>query len=72
MAIESFLKVDERDPDWTYSPNHYFGKQFKVIDANCLMIKEGTDERVPEEVRLRHGIAIVSHMSVVVVHQLIT
>lgn len=44
MAIESFLKVDSKDPDWSYSPNHYFGKQFKIIDANCLMIKEGTDD----------------------------
>lgn len=46
MAIESFLNVDEKDPDWVHSPNHYFGKQFKVIDANCLMTKEGTDDSI--------------------------
>jgi Fe-S cluster assembly protein SufD len=40
MAIESFLKVDERDPDWAHSPNEYIGKQFKVIDANCLQVNE--------------------------------
>jgi Fe-S cluster assembly protein SufD len=44
MAIESFLKVDGKDPDWVHSPDQYFGKQFKIIDANCLMIKEGTDD----------------------------
>lgn len=44
MAIESFLKVDSQDPDWSYSPTQYFGKTFKVIDANCLMIKENTED----------------------------
>ena len=44
MAIESFLKVDREDPDWTYSPDQYHGKQFKVIDANCLMIRENTED----------------------------
>jgi len=44
MAIESFLKVDKKDPDWSYSPSNYFGKQFKVIDANCLQIAPGTED----------------------------
>jgi Fe-S cluster assembly protein SufD len=44
MAIESFLKADKADPDWTFSPASYHGKQFKVIDANCLQIKEATDD----------------------------
>lgn len=44
MAIESFLKVDESDPDWIYSPSTYYGKQFKVIDASCLLIKENTED----------------------------
>lgn len=44
MAIESFLKVDKTDPDWFYSPTQYYGKQFKMIDAQCLQIKEGTDD----------------------------
>ncbi len=44
MGIESFLKVDSQDPDWSYSPTQYFGKTFKVIDANCLMIKENTED----------------------------
>jgi len=46
MAIESFLKVDAKDPDWMHSPDQYFGKQFKIIDANCLMIQEGTDDQM--------------------------
>ena len=44
MAIESFLKVDSKDPDWMHSPDQYFGKQFKIIDANCLSINEGTED----------------------------
>ena len=44
MAIESFLKVDKSDPDWSYSPDQYHGKQFKVIDANCLQIRENTED----------------------------
>ena len=44
MAIESFLKVDKADPDWFYSPSQYYGKQFKMIDAQCLQIREGTDD----------------------------
>jgi len=44
MAIESFLKVDKTDPDWSFSPEQYHGKQFKVIDANCLLIKENTED----------------------------
>lgn len=44
MGIESFLKVDKTDPDWSYSPDQYHGKQFKVIDANCLLIKENTED----------------------------
>lgn len=44
MGIESFLKVDEQDPDWTYSPTHYYGKKFKMIDANCLQIRENTED----------------------------
>lgn len=44
MAIESFLKADKSDPDWVHSPKEYHGKKFKVIDANCLQIKQGTED----------------------------
>lgn len=33
MAIHSFLKAEKGDPDWQFSPDDYFGKQFKIIDA---------------------------------------
>jgi Fe-S cluster assembly protein SufD len=46
MAIESFLKVDKSDPDWSFSPSQYYGKQFKVIDANCIMTHEGTEDEM--------------------------
>jgi Fe-S cluster assembly protein SufD len=65
MAIESFLKVDERDPDWTYSPNHYFGKQFKVIDANCLMIKEGTDDSVVLRLNPTESDLLCKHLQII-------
>lgn len=44
MAIESFLKPSKEDPDWFYSPEQYLGKQFKVIDANCLQINHNEED----------------------------
>jgi Fe-S cluster assembly scaffold protein SufB len=36
MAIHSFLKVEKGDPDWQFSPEHYFGKEFKIINASTI------------------------------------
>jgi Fe-S cluster assembly scaffold protein SufB len=41
MAIHSFLKAEKGDPDWQYSPEKYFGKEFKVIDASTVELAEG-------------------------------
>jgi Fe-S cluster assembly scaffold protein SufB len=41
MGIHSFLKVEKGDPDWQFSPEHYFGKEFKIIDASTIEIAEG-------------------------------
>lgn len=41
MAIHSFLKAEKGDPDWQFSPEHYFGKEFKIIDASTIEIAEG-------------------------------
>lgn len=65
MAIESFLKVDSKDPDWSYSPNHYFGKQFKIIDANCLMIKEGTDDAMILRLNPTESDLLCKHLQIV-------
>jgi Fe-S cluster assembly protein SufD len=39
MAIHSFLKAEKGDPDWQFSPEQYFGKEFKIIDASSIEIK---------------------------------
>jgi Fe-S cluster assembly scaffold protein SufB len=41
MAIHSFLKAEKGDPDWAFSPEQYFGKEFKIIDASTIEIAEG-------------------------------
>jgi Fe-S cluster assembly protein SufD len=65
MAIESFLKVDKADPDWVYSPSHYHGKQFKMIDANCLQIKEGTDDVMVLRLSPTENDMLCKHLQVV-------
>jgi Fe-S cluster assembly protein SufD len=40
MAIHSFLKVEKGDPDWQFSPERYFGKEFKLIDASTIELAE--------------------------------
>lgn len=44
MGIQSFLKAQRGDPDWVFTPDHYFEKQFKVIDANMLELGAGKTE----------------------------
>lgn len=41
MAIHSFLKIEKGDPDWQFTPERYFGKEFKLIDANTMEINQG-------------------------------
>jgi Fe-S cluster assembly protein SufD len=36
MGIQSFLKANKGDPDWTFTPEQYFDKEFKIIDANLI------------------------------------
>ena len=46
MAIHSFLKVERGDPDWQFSPEHYFGKEFKIIDASMVELAEGVKDKM--------------------------
>lgn len=46
MAIHSFLKAEKGDPDWQFSPDDYYGKEFKIIDASMVEIKEKAIERI--------------------------
>lgn len=65
MAIESFLKVDKKDPDWSYSPSKYFGKQFKVIDANCLQVMPGTDDMMVLRLTPTEHELLAKHLQIV-------
>jgi Fe-S cluster assembly scaffold protein SufB len=38
MAIHSFLKAEKGDPDWTFTPEQYFGKEFKIVDASSVEV----------------------------------
>jgi len=40
MAIHSFLKAERGDPDWQFTPDQYFGKEFQMIDASIIELKE--------------------------------
>lgn len=46
MAIHSFLKAEKGDPDWQFSPDDYFGKEFKIIDASMVELEEGKEDQV--------------------------
>lgn len=46
MGIQSFLQAEKGDPDWLFSPDEYFGKQFKLSDANTIELKEGKTDGV--------------------------
>jgi Fe-S cluster assembly scaffold protein SufB len=44
MAIHSFLKAEKGDPDWQFSPDQYFGKEFKIVDASSIELSKGVKE----------------------------
>lgn len=44
MSIYRFLKVSQGNPDWQFSPEQYFGKEFKIIDSSMLKVNPGRSE----------------------------
>jgi Fe-S cluster assembly protein SufD len=46
MGIQSFLKAQKGDPDWTFTPEEYFEKEFKVIDANLIELGPGKADTI--------------------------
>jgi Fe-S cluster assembly scaffold protein SufB len=46
MGIQSFLKAKKGDPDWTFTPEQYFDKEFKVIDANLIELRQGKSDSI--------------------------
>lgn len=51
MGIQSFLQAKKGDPDWLYSPDEYFNKQFPLSEANTIELREGRTDSVV----LRHS-----------------
>lgn len=46
MGIQSFLKAQKGDPDWAFTPEKYFNKEFKIIDANLIELSPGKTDQV--------------------------
>jgi len=46
MGIQSFLKAQKGDPDWTFTPEQYFDKEFKLIDANLIELRQGKSDSI--------------------------
>lgn len=46
MGIQSFLKAQKGDPDWAFTPEQYFDKEFKVIDANLIELRQDKTDSV--------------------------
>lgn len=46
MAIHSFLKAEQHDPDWQFTPEEYYGKEFKIIDAVMIDLQAGATDTV--------------------------
>lgn len=46
MGIQSFLKANKGDPDWAFTPEQYFDKEFKIIDANLIELRKDKTDSV--------------------------
>ena len=66
MAIHSFLKAERGDPDWQFSPEDYFGKEFKIIDASTVELDEGIADRVVLRQNPTEKELLAKHLKVIV------
>lgn len=46
MTIHSYFKAEKGDPDWQFTPEQYFDKKFKIIDANTIELQEAVSEKI--------------------------
>ena len=46
MGIQSFLKAQRGDPDWVFTPEQYFEKEFKIINASMIELAKGDSDHV--------------------------
>lgn len=46
MGVQSFLKASKGDPDWAFTPERYFEKKFKIIEASTLELAAEKSESI--------------------------
>ena len=46
MGIQSFFKAQKGDPDWAFTPEQYFDREFKLIDANLIELGQGKTDKI--------------------------
>ena len=46
MTIHSYFKAEKGDPDWQFTPEQYFDKKFKIIDASTIELQEDIEDRI--------------------------
>ena len=46
MGNQSFLQAQKGDPDWTFTPEHYFDKKFRLIEASMLEMIPGKKDSI--------------------------
>jgi Fe-S cluster assembly protein SufD len=46
MGIQSFLKAKKGDPDWAFTPEQFFDKEFKVIDAKLIELAHDKSDKI--------------------------
>lgn len=66
MAIHSFLRADRGDPDWQFSPEDYFGKEFKIIDASTIELEEGVSDTVVLRQNPTERELLAKHLKIIV------
>ena len=64
MGIQSFLQAEKGDPDWMFSPEEYFGKQFKLSDANTIELKDGRQDGITLRLNPTEKTMLAKHLRV--------
>lgn len=66
MAIHSFLKAERGDPDWQFSPESYFDKEFKIIDASLIELEAGKSDQIVLRQNPTEKELLAKHLKIVV------
>jgi Fe-S cluster assembly scaffold protein SufB len=46
MTIHSYFKAERSDPDWQFTPEKYFNKKFKMVDASTIQLETQLNDQV--------------------------